>query len=147
MVRELERLIEGQKINLNDIKIEHEVIADKMRKRVSALEEELERYRRKYGENMCTVEQCTSTISLQPFISDQEVQVDIMPPVIVHARTPSQYSHQTKEGTTQMAYPHTIPLPENTSPNQPFEMYEQIYNNPFNSGKANMTPLSATYTT
>ncbi len=114
MVRELERLIEGQKINLNDIKIEHEVIADKMRKRVTVLEEELERYRRKYGEKMGTVEQCTSTTSLQPFISDQEVQVDIMPPVIVHAKTPSQYSHQTKEGTV---YPHTIPLPENTSPN------------------------------
>jgi hypothetical protein len=52
MIRELERQFEAQKININDMKIEHEVILVQMRKRVSDLEEELERYKRKYGERL-----------------------------------------------------------------------------------------------
>jgi uncharacterized sporulation protein YeaH/YhbH (DUF444 family) len=52
MIRELERQFEAQKININDMKIEHEVILVQMRKRVSDLEEELERYKRKYGEKL-----------------------------------------------------------------------------------------------
>ncbi len=45
MVRELERMVEGQKINANDMKIEHEVIVSQMRTRNGELEEELERYK------------------------------------------------------------------------------------------------------
>lgn len=45
IVRELERMVEGQKINANDMKIEHEVIVSQMRKRNGELEEELERYK------------------------------------------------------------------------------------------------------
>jgi hypothetical protein len=52
MIRELERQFEAQKISINDMKIEHEVILVQMRKRVSDLEEELERYKRKYGERL-----------------------------------------------------------------------------------------------
>lgn len=45
IVRELERMVEGQKINANDMKIEHEVIVSQMKKRNSDLEEELDRYK------------------------------------------------------------------------------------------------------
>ena len=45
LVRELERMVEGQKINANDMKIEHEVIVSQMKKRNADLEEELDRYK------------------------------------------------------------------------------------------------------
>ena len=45
LVRELERMVEGQKINANDMKIEHEVIVSQMKKRNANLEEELDRYK------------------------------------------------------------------------------------------------------
>ena len=47
LVRELERMVEGQKINANDMQIEHEVIVQQMRKRNADLEEELDRYKQK----------------------------------------------------------------------------------------------------
>ena len=47
LVKELERMVEGQKINANDMKIEHEVIIQQMKKRNADLEEELDRYKQR----------------------------------------------------------------------------------------------------
>ena len=65
-------MVEGQKINVNDMRMEHEVIVSQIKKRNADLTEELERYKQKQVIAKF-VEQCTSTTSLEPFLSDQEV--------------------------------------------------------------------------
>lgn len=108
-MRELQHDIEGKKAEVANTK---EQWAEAMRI--------VSRYKAKYGEELTQIERSTSATSIQPMFAEQEVQVDL--PIISpnkHFRTPSYQSNGGISIKENMFFPHTIPLPENTSPHQP----------------------------